>query len=186
MLKKVFFAILFFAVFFLLRSYWSYRNHKTNPQIEAEWRETQDSLSSNIITPQAIFDEHQQKKSKQAALTDQSIWKQLTAVKYETKADGYVPFFDNRQTALDKQTIIIEGYMVQTETKTASNYFLLSLYPYQSCFFCGGAGIETMIEVESKKPIPFTDKPIKLQGILQLNRQTEAAFFYTLQETVSF
>ena len=37
------------------------------------------------------------------------------------------------------------------------------------CFFCGGAGPESVMEVESKEPIKYTAESIILQGTLRLN-----------------
>ena len=78
--------------------------------------------------------------------------------------------------------VIIEGYLIPIEAGVSSTSFLFSLYPYQNCFFCGGAGIETMIEVESEEPITYTDKAIKLKGILLLNKNPEVTFLYGLKK----
>ena len=48
--------------------------------------------------------------------------------------------------------------------------FVFSAFPYKSCFFCGGAGPETVIEVFSTNGINFTSEKIEIKGILKLNR----------------
>ena len=48
--------------------------------------------------------------------------------------------------------------------------FLLSKNPLASCFFCGGAGPETVIEVYFKEKPPYkTDDVVEITGKLQLN-----------------
>lgn len=184
MWKQLLALVLFFALFFVIRSYLSYKNHKSNANIEQELKMMQDSLAANIITPKDIVSQHQKQAIKQATLKDKTLWDKLTAVRYEIKTDGYVPFFDSRQLDLEQKEVILEGYLIQTEVSTASNYLLLSLYPYQTCFFCGGAGIETLVEIEATKPITYTDKPVKIKGILHLNRKIDAAFFYTIKNAI--
>jgi hypothetical protein len=184
MWKQILAVVLFFALFFAIRSYMSYKNHKSNAQIEQELKMAQDNLAANIITPKDIEQQHQKQATKQAAIKDKTLWDKLIAVRYEVKTDGYIPFFDDRQLDLEQKEVVLEGYLIQTEVNTASNYLLLSLYPYQSCFFCGEAGIETLVEIEATKPITYTDKPVKIKGILQLNRKIDAAFFYTIKNAM--
>jgi hypothetical protein len=184
MWKQILAVALFFVLFFAIRSYLSYKNHKSNAKIEQELKIMQDSLAANIITPKDIEQQHQKQATKQAVIADKTLWDKLIAVRYEVKTDGYVPFFDSRQLDLEQKEVVLEGYLIQTEVNTASNYLLLSLYPYQSCFFCGGAGIETLVEVEATNPITYTDKPVKIKGILHLNRKLDAAFFYTIKNAI--
>lgn len=50
----------------------------------------------------------------------------------------------------------------------------LSKFSYSSCYFCGAAGPESVIEIVAKNPIIYRmDKPISLEGTLRLNRSTE-------------
>ncbi|MEO0732435.1 MAG: hypothetical protein AAFZ52_06345 [Bacteroidota bacterium] len=56
----------------------------------------------------------------------------------------------------------MEGYKSHTE-------FVFSAYPYNMCFFCGGAGPETVMEVTSSEPVKYTTERVKLQGKLLLN-----------------
>jgi hypothetical protein len=181
MWKKISIVFLFFLLLFAYRYYQSYSKHKSNATIEKEWQDEKNKLNTQVITPESIAKQHQSQKERQGVIKDQTIWDKLTAVRYETKANGYLPFFDSRQLALQGTAITIEGYFIQTEVSPSSNYFLLSLYPYQSCFFCGGASIASIVEVETKQALAYTDKPITLKGTLQLNKSIDDAFFYSLK-----
>jgi hypothetical protein len=57
---------------------------------------------------------------------------------------------------------------------------MLSSLPFSTCYFCGGAGPETVIEVETGEKIPFTIKPIQMEGILILNDQDPDHHIYRL------
>lgn len=101
------------------------------------------------------------------------IWQKLTKVTFRSEYDksvGYhvqYPVFTPDIKALNGKTVTIKGYIVpMNETK---GYFALSLYPYQTCYFCGGAGIETVIEVFSKTKVKPTTQQVALRGKLKLN-----------------
>jgi hypothetical protein len=50
----------------------------------------------------------------------------------------------------------------------------LSKFSYSSCYFCGAAGPESVIEIEAKNPIIYRmDKAIILEGTLRINRKKE-------------
>ena len=59
----------------------------------------------------------------------------------------------------------------------------ISMNPFSSCFFCGNAGPETVIELIFKDPQSkfLTDQFILVKGILRLNRYSTGGFFYTLE-----
>lgn len=114
----------------------------------------------------------------------QNTWKTLRSVFYQFKADVYVPKFSPPIKALDGKTVSLSGYIYPFETKSKHRYFVLSYHPIKSCFFCGGAGPETVVEVYCKKPIRFTEKKIVLQGRLKLNKNQSSNLFYTLEDAV--
>ena len=62
----------------------------------------------------------------------------------------------------------LSGYFIPIEVDTV---FVLSAMPFSSCFFCGGAGPETVAEVRMDK-IPEDLSPaafVKVKGTLKLN-----------------
>lgn len=101
------------------------------------------------------------------------MWKTLGKVTFKggrDKSVGYdvqTPVFSPEVAALKGKVVTIKGYMIPMNE--SNGYFALSMKPYQTCYFCGGAGIETVMEVYSKKPIKNTATPITLRGKLKLN-----------------
>jgi hypothetical protein len=50
------------------------------------------------------------------------------------------------------------------------------------CFFCGGAGPETVMEVISKEPIKYTTEAITIKGKLDLNANDINRLMYGLKD----
>lgn len=108
------------------------------------------------------------------------IWKILLKVKYSFKGNKYTPKFEAKHKALDRKTVTISGYMYPLEEAKEHQYFMLSYYPIKVCFFCGGAGPESIIEVNTQKPVKFTSKKITLTGQLRLNPDDPDRMFFIL------
>jgi hypothetical protein len=53
----------------------------------------------------------------------------------------------------------------------AANLYVLSANPYSACFFCGGAGPESVVQLKMKKTNKKyeTDDVMKFKGVLKLN-----------------
>ncbi len=114
-------------------------------------------------------------------------WKVLSKVKVKTTFDpkaqtmSYEPVFGKYIEQLQGKTIKIKGYIIPADL--AKGKMTLSAFPFSSCFFCGGAGPETVMEIEASQPIIYRmDKPILLEGKLKLNREDPFRLFYILQE----
>lgn len=89
---------------------------------------------------------------------------------YFEEVDSYfdVPTFDPGLKALEGTVVRLSGYYVPFDLDTT---FVLSGLPFSSCFFCGGAGPETVAEVRMKS-IPddlIIDEFVKIEGRLKLN-----------------
>jgi len=79
-----------------------------------------------------------------------------------------VPTFDKGLKALEGSVVRLSGFYIPFDLDTT---FVLSGLPFSSCFFCGGAGPETVAEIRMKK-IPddlIIDEFVKVEGRLQLN-----------------
>jgi len=114
------------------------------------------------------------------AQAQDGIWKILLSVKSEQRRDAHVPKFEEAQKALDGKQITVTGYMYAYEEAPAHKFFMLSYYPVSMCYFCGGAGPESVIEVTVKKPLKNTSKQITLKGTLKLNATDTDRLFYIL------
>jgi hypothetical protein len=114
------------------------------------------------------------------AKQDDELWKTLLSVKYDYKTDAYIPKFTDKIKALDNKTLTIQGYMYALEEAPKHIFFMLSYYPVNMCFFCGGAGPESVIEVNLKKAVKHTNRQIQIRGRLKLNATDRERLFYIL------
>ncbi len=92
--------------------------------------------------------------------------------KYNDKAAEYFlyPVFAPELKDLVGKEISLEGYYLPIDVD-GDAYIILSKFPYSQCFFCGGAGPESIAEVTFKaKHEKFTmDQYIRVKGKLKLN-----------------
>lgn len=82
----------------------------------------------------------------------------------------------------DGRAVKITGYVIGLDTE--SNEYALSAFPFASCFFCGAAGPETVLELVLKIPQVFTtDDVVTFSGTLRLNTDP-LKFPLTLEDAV--
>lgn len=109
------------------------------------------------------------------AQNKEDIWKQLSKVTYKKEYDALMgfkvdkPVFGESVRLLENKEIVIRGYIIPTDGYKSHKEFVFSAYPFSMCFFCGGAGPETVMEVEAIEAIKYTVEPITIKGILKLN-----------------
>lgn len=79
------------------------------------------------------------------------------------------------------QEVSITGYMIPMDPMGLS--YALSRNPNAVCFFCGGAGPETVVQLSftTMKRYP-TDARLTFKGFLQLNEQDINSLTYVLKE----
>ena len=72
--------------------------------------------------------------------------------------------------ALEGKPLTLTGYYLPYDLPD-KNSIVLSRYPYSSCFFCGGAGPESVAEIvfSSVRPKIKADKIVTVTGTLKLN-----------------
>ncbi|MEL6975789.1 MAG: hypothetical protein AAGL29_10400 [Bacteroidota bacterium] len=106
----------------------------------------------------------------QAKLT----WRDFADIDFESvyneKYEVYFlkPKFGQKIKTYQGKKISITGFFL--DLSGSGEIFLVSQNPMASCFFCGGAGPETIIEVAFKeKPAFRTDQVVSITGILELN-----------------
>lgn len=109
------------------------------------------------------------------------VWEILALTTYQNdfEVEGkLVPNFPPiLQSQYDGEEVVISGYLVPIDV--ATNKYALSKNPFSSCFFCGNAGPETVIELKFlKDPGRFaTDEYLMIKGVLQLNHNGDGLFF---------
>ncbi len=113
-------------------------------------------------------------------------WKTLADVKWERRYnkeyDEYInyPKFGEKVKQVKDKEVVISGYLLPVQIE--GNYIVISALPFQSCFFCGGGGIETVIEVYLKKHRKIKANKIKVKGKLELNETDVEHLVYLLKE----
>ena len=79
------------------------------------------------------------------------------------------PTFGASVQKLKDQPVSITGYILPVDLD--ANLYVLSAFPFSACFFCGGAGPETVMTLNFKKNSRKfkTDERLTLVGTLKLN-----------------
>jgi hypothetical protein len=80
------------------------------------------------------------------------------------------PTFGPSVQKLKNQQVSITGYILPIDLE--ANLYVLSAFPFSACFFCGGAGPETVMTLNFKKKDGKkfkTDERLTFTGTLKLN-----------------
>jgi len=155
---------------------------KSEPPKVAKLPSNLDSLRQNVGFDLAYF-----KKENDAYILD---WPLLMSVKFEEKYSEKMamkveyPLFSDTIRALDGKQVQVEGYYIPVSETGDDNIVILSAYPFAQCFFCGKAGVESIIDILSPKKVPQMklDSKIKFRGRLKLNRDNFDYLIYVLEE----
>ena len=121
-----------------------------------------------------------------------NIWKTLKEVtwkyKYseEFKAKVAYPDFGASIKALENKEVTITGFVVPVEMYAGEGqeFLILSAFPASSCFFCGGAGPESVIEVYPTSESAFSSlkRTVTFKGKLELNPDDFSHLIYILRD----
>lgn len=113
-------------------------------------------------------------------------WTDLKDIRFKKKFNievGMVflyPTFGTKVKALSGKELIIRGYIIPINTEET---YVISQFPMAQCFFCGGAGPESMIELRLKNKKRFkTDEVYTFKGTLRLNRDNIEELNYIFEE----
>ena len=117
----------------------------------------------------------------------QLSWKDLEDVEfsdlYVQELDEYVlyPNYGMDVMALNGQEVILTGYVLEIDP--SKGFYVLSKGPFASCFFCGGGGPETIVELELKNKSQYfmMDEVATIKGVLKLNADDIYQCVYILQ-----
>ena len=119
-----------------------------------------------------------------------NLWKTLSKITYKKEYDemlGFkvdVPVFSEDILALEGKEVTVKGYIIPVEGFKNHKEFIFSAFPYSMCFFCGGAGPETVMEIYAKDPVKYTAEPVTLKGTLELNSTDINRLIYALNDVV--
>lgn len=118
--------------------------------------------------------------------TNESVWKTLGKISYKKEYDELMgfkidkPVFSEDVKKLDGKEVTVKGYIIPVEGYKSHTEFIFSAFPYSMCFFCGGAGPETVMEVEAKEAIKYSAESITIRGTLKLNDKDINRLMYKL------
>lgn len=128
-------------------------------------------------------------KSTTALAQDYINWSYLADVKFDVQYSEELGYnlhhatFGKMITPYDGKEVIISGHMIPLDPMGIS--YVLSQNPNSSCFFCGGAGPETVLELEMKPSAIRryeVDEVKAFKGILQLHKVDDKRLTYVLLE----
>lgn len=120
-------------------------------------------------------------------------WQTLAKVtfedQYNEELETYIsyPLFSPEVQALDGQEVLVSGYVIPLE-ETGEDILVLSAFPFSSCFFCGGAGPESVMDIKLKNSTDNrykTDQMTRFRGKLRLNDSDLYYLNYILEEAVA-
>ena len=117
-------------------------------------------------------------------------WKTLSKITFKKEYDEIMgfkvdkPVFSKEVLELEGKVIKIKGYIIPVEGYKSHKEFVFSAFPYNMCFFCGGAGPETVMEVVASEPVKYSAEAVTLEGKLETNSDDINRLIYTLTDAV--
>ena len=106
----------------------------------------------------------------------------LLAVPYTTTPDGlYQPQFPSWLDGFKNQEVVLQGYLVPVDVQTKQ--YALSRYAFSSCFFCGNAPPNTVVELvfNDQPDNLITDQFVVVKGTLVFNDTDPYRLFFIIQ-----
>ena len=93
-----------------------------------------------------------------------------------------MPIWNDTLRSLENKDVIIEGFYIPVDETGKSDIVVLSAYPFSQCFFCGKAGIESIVDVLPKDKLPTmkVDSKVKFKGKFKLNPKNYDFLIYIL------
>ncbi|MGB4958813.1 MAG: DUF3299 domain-containing protein [Saprospiraceae bacterium] len=122
----------------------------------------------------------------QSSGKDENVWKALSKISYKKEFDELMgfkidkPVFSESVKAMENKEVTIKGYIIPVEGYKSHKEFIFSAFPYSMCFFCGGAGPETVMEVEAMEGVKYSADAVVLKGTLKLNDKDINRLMYKL------
>jgi len=115
-------------------------------------------------------------------------WAELADVDFKDvyleELDSYYwkPVFGPQVLAAEGQDVYITGYVIPVDLD--EDFYVLSRYPFANCFFCGGAGPESVIDLrfaDADHRTYQTDERLTFHGNVRLNADDVYQMNYILE-----
>ena len=88
---------------------------------------------------------------------------------------------DNLHANIEGKEIELSGYIIPFEGMFEPDHLIISSVPVASCFFCGGAGPESVAEIYLDESVKYTAKKVTITGKLKLNDSDVDQLMYILE-----
>ena len=120
-------------------------------------------------------------------------WQLLSDVEFrdvfleELQAYYWKPTFGPKVLSAEGGDFYITGYVIPVDTD--EDFYVLSRYPFANCFFCGGAGPETVVDLQFPNKAPreyVTDERLTFAGTLKLNADDIYQMNYIIKDAVEY
>jgi hypothetical protein len=141
-----------------------------------------EALSKTIIASETVSE-----------ASEELTWRTLEDVEfidvYVEELDAYYwkPTFQSSVTSLEGKDVYITGYMIPVDLD--EDFYVLSRYPFANCFFCGGAGPESVVDLRfpgKSKRVYQTDERLTFKGTFRLNADDVYQMNYILEGAVEY
>ena len=131
-------------------------------------------------------------KSNETDTPSEMTWATLADVDfkdvYVEELDAYYwkPTFGESVKALEEKEVYISGYIIPVDYD--EDFYVLSRYPFANCFFCGGAGPESVVDLRfpGKTRTYKTDERLTFKGKLALNADDIYQMNYILEDAEEY
>ena len=149
----------------------------------------QDATNGTPTAPAPVA-EKKVEKTTATKKKEANLWRTLSKITFKKEYDelmGFkidVPVFSDAIEELAGKEVTIKGYIIPVEGYKGHKEFILSAFPYNMCFFCGGAGPETVMEVVASEEIEYTAEAVTIKGKLELNDSDINRLMYAMSEAV--
>lgn len=123
-----------------------------------------------------------------ASKPDTLTWKLLGVIKYVNKPSTVypegiqMPIVNSTLKAKKGKKIVMSGFVIPIDNTS----YALSKNVFANCFFCGGAGPETIMGIKFKGATPKlkTDQYITLEGVFRYNDSDVDDWIYHIENAV--
>ena len=167
---------------------WSSMCHPT-PEGEAMKNQIRQVGLAKSENPDVEFVDEELLEKEYSELT----WQRLSDVEFrdvyleELQAYYWKPTFGPDVLNAEGADFYITGYVIPVDTD--EDFYVLSRYPFANCFFCGGAGPETVVDLQFPNKAPreyVTDERLTFAGTLQLNADDIYQMNYIIKDALEY
>lgn len=106
-------------------------------------------------------------------------WSTLTDIRTARENRRIVPVYPAQVQALDGRKLRIQGFMMPLEPGERQRHFLLSSVPL-TCAFCLPGGPESMVEVRTRQPVPYSTNAVVVEGTFHVLRADPSGLYYRM------